>query len=52
VFENKMLRRIFESKRQEVRGGWRNMNNEDSSSTVLRVIKHKMMRQEDIQHAS
>jgi hypothetical protein len=28
VFENRVLRRIFGAKREEV-GGWRNSNNED-----------------------
>jgi hypothetical protein len=29
VFENKMLRRIFGAKRDEVRGEWRGLHNED-----------------------
>jgi hypothetical protein len=29
VFENRMLRRIFEQKRDEVMGGWREVHNEE-----------------------
>jgi hypothetical protein len=29
VFENRMLRRIFGPKREEVVGGWRRMHNEE-----------------------
>jgi hypothetical protein len=29
VFENRMLRRIFEPKRDEVTGGWRKLHNEE-----------------------
>jgi hypothetical protein len=29
VFENKVLRRIFGPKRDEVRGGWRKLHNEE-----------------------
>jgi hypothetical protein len=29
VFENRMLRRIFGPKRDEVKGGWRKLHNED-----------------------
>jgi hypothetical protein len=29
VFENKVLRRIFEPKRHEVTGEWRNLHNEE-----------------------
>jgi hypothetical protein len=29
VFENRVLRRIFELKRGEVTGGWRKLNNEE-----------------------
>jgi hypothetical protein len=29
VFENRVLRRIFRPKRDEVTGGWRKLNNEE-----------------------
>jgi hypothetical protein len=29
VFENRVLRKIFESKRDEVIGGWRKLHNEE-----------------------
>jgi hypothetical protein len=29
VFENRVLRRIFEPKTDEVRGGWRKLHNEE-----------------------
>jgi hypothetical protein len=29
VFENRVLRRIFEPKRNEVTGGWRKLHNEE-----------------------
>jgi hypothetical protein len=32
VFENRVLRRIFGPKRDEVTGGWRKMHNEELSS--------------------
>jgi hypothetical protein len=49
VFENKVLRRIFEPKRDEVTGGWRKLHNEKlhglySSPSIGRVIKARMMR--------
>jgi hypothetical protein len=31
VFENRVLRRIFEPKRDEVRGEWRKLHNEELS---------------------
>jgi hypothetical protein len=44
VFENRMLRRIFGSKREEVAGGWRTLHNEElhnlfASPNIIRVIK-------------
>jgi hypothetical protein len=44
VFENRVLRRIFGPKRDEVKGGSRKLNNEGlhtlySSPSVIRVIK-------------
>jgi hypothetical protein len=49
VFENRVLRRIFGSKRDEVVGEWRKLHNEElhdlySSPTVVRVIKSRLMR--------
>jgi hypothetical protein len=49
VFENRMLRRIFGPKRDEVTGGWRKLHNEElhglySSSSIIRVIKARRMR--------
>jgi hypothetical protein len=44
VFENRMLRRIFGSKRDEVTGDWRQLHNEAlhnlySSPSIIRMIK-------------
>jgi hypothetical protein len=49
VFENKVLRRIFGPKREEVTGGWRKLHNEElcdlySSLSIIRIIKSKRMR--------
>jgi hypothetical protein len=49
VFENRVLRRIFGSKRDEVTGGWRKLHNEDllnlySSPSIITMIKSKSMR--------
>jgi hypothetical protein len=46
VFENRVLRRIFGPKRQEVRGGWRRLHNEElhnlyTSPNIIRVIKSR-----------
>jgi hypothetical protein len=46
VFENRVLRRIFGSKREEVAGGWRRLHNEELhdlyfSTDVNGVIKSK-----------
>jgi hypothetical protein len=43
VFENRMLRRIFELKRDKVTGGWRKLHNEElhnvySSQSIIRMI--------------
>jgi hypothetical protein len=43
VFENRVLRRIFEPKRDEVTGDWKIMHNEElhnlySSLTIIRKI--------------
>jgi hypothetical protein len=51
VFENRVLRRIFGPKRDEVIGGWRKLHNEElhnlySSPSIItcRIIKSKRMR--------
>jgi hypothetical protein len=38
VFENRVLRRIFGPKRDEVTGGWRKLHN------IIRMIKLRRMR--------
>jgi hypothetical protein len=49
VFENRMLRRIFGPKREEVSGDWRKLNNEElrnlySSPIINRIIKLRRFR--------
>jgi hypothetical protein len=49
VSENRVLRRIYGPKRDEVTGGWRKLHNEVlhglySSPSVVRVIKARRMR--------
>jgi hypothetical protein len=49
VFENRVLRRIFGPKRDEVTCGWRKLHNEElhglySSPSIIRVIKARRMR--------
>jgi hypothetical protein len=49
VFENKVLRRIFGPKRDEVTGGWRKLHNEEirdlySSPSIIRIMKPRRMR--------
>jgi hypothetical protein len=49
VFENRMLRRIFGPKRDEVTGDWRKLLNEElhnsySSPSIVRMIKSRRMR--------
>jgi hypothetical protein len=44
VFNNRVLRRIFGSQREEVAGGWRRLHNEKlhnlySSPDIIRVTK-------------
>jgi hypothetical protein len=51
VFENRVLRRIFGPKRDEVIGGWRKLHNEELhnlylSRNIIRVIKTWRMRGE------
>jgi hypothetical protein len=49
VFENRVLRRIFGRKREEVTGGWRRLHTEElhnlySSPNIIRMIKSMRMR--------
>jgi hypothetical protein len=49
VFENRVLRRIFGQKRDEVTGDWRKLHNEElynlySSPNINRMIKSRRMR--------
>jgi hypothetical protein len=37
VFENRVLRRIFGPKRDEVTGGWRKLHNEDEMGWACRT---------------
>jgi hypothetical protein len=48
VFENRVLRRIFGSKRDEVPGGWRKLHNDElhnlySSPSIIRMSNSKRM---------
>jgi hypothetical protein len=49
VYENKVLRRIFGPKRDEVTGGWKKLHNEELfdfyfSPSIIRIIKSRRMR--------
>jgi hypothetical protein len=49
MFENRVLRRIFGPKRDEVTGGWKKLYKEEmhslySSPSIIRVIKARRMR--------
>jgi hypothetical protein len=48
VFENRVLRRIFGPKRDEMTGRWRKLHNEGrdlySSPSIIRIIKSRRMR--------
>jgi hypothetical protein len=49
VFENRMLRRTFGPKRDEVTGGWRKLHNEElynlySAPNIIRMIKSRRVR--------
>jgi hypothetical protein len=50
MFENRLLRRIFGPKRDEVTGEWRKLHNEQlhdlysSPSCIIRIIKARRMR--------
>jgi hypothetical protein len=46
VFENRVLRKVFGPKREEVTGGWRRLHNEElhelyASSNIIRVNKSR-----------
>jgi hypothetical protein len=48
-FEDRVLRRMFAQKRDEVRGGWRKVHNEElcelySSPSIIKIIKSRWMR--------
>jgi hypothetical protein len=52
VFENRMLRRIFGTKRNGVTGGWRKLHNEElhnlfPSPSIIRIIKSKGMKRSE-----
>jgi hypothetical protein len=49
VFENRVLRRIFGPRRDEVTGEWRKLHNEElrdlySSPSIIRIIKSRKIR--------
>jgi hypothetical protein len=49
MLENRVLRRIFGPKRDEVTRGWRNLHNDElhnlySSPSIIRIIKSRRMR--------
>jgi hypothetical protein len=49
MFENRVLRRIFGPKRDEVTGEWRKLHNEElhnlySSPNIIRMIKSRRIR--------
>jgi hypothetical protein len=49
LFENRVLRRIFGPKRDEVSGGWRKLHNEElhnlcSSPNIIRIMKSRRIR--------
>jgi hypothetical protein len=53
VFENRVLRRIFGPKKNEVTRGWRKLHNEElhnlyASSSIIRITKLTIMRLAEI----
>jgi len=51
VFQNRVLRRIFGPKKEQVMGGWRRLHNEEinfhASPNNIRVIKSRNVRWAD-----
>jgi hypothetical protein len=43
LFENRVLRRLFGPKRDEVKGEWRKLHNEELND-IVRVVKSRRMR--------
>jgi hypothetical protein len=57
VFENRVLRKIFGPKRDEVIGGWRNLHNEElhnlyCSPSTIRITRMKSRRMRWAGHAA
>jgi hypothetical protein len=53
VFENRVLRRIFGPKRNEMTGEWRKLHNEELrdlyfSPSIIRIIKSKKRREDHV----
>jgi hypothetical protein len=51
VFKNRMLRRIYGPKRDEVTGGWRKLHNEELHDlyclpSIIRIVQSMKMRWE------
>jgi hypothetical protein len=49
VYENRVLRRIFGPKREEVAGGWRRLHNEElhnlyAASSITKMMKSRRIR--------
>jgi hypothetical protein len=49
VYENRVLRKVFGPKRDEVKGEWRKLHNEELSDlyslpNIVRVVKSRRMR--------
>jgi hypothetical protein len=44
VFENRVLKRIFGPKRDEVTGGWRKLQNEELHNLYSSLIKIRMIK--------
>jgi hypothetical protein len=55
VFENRVLKKIFGSKKDEVMGGWIKLHDEElrelySSPSIIRIIKSRRMRSAEHVH--
>ena len=49
MFENRVLRKVFEPKRDDVTGEWRKLHNEEQNDlcslpNIVRVVKSRRMR--------